>query len=515
MKTGLPLLSIILAILTQPVYGKVDNNSALFLTMKKMDTTLFEQGFNQCDLIALDKIIHRDLDFYHDKGGMQNKQQFMAAIKNNICSTPDSKPIRKLVKDSLELYQLDKNGRLYGVIQQGIHEFHIKEPNKALYITGIAKFTHTWILENEQWRLIESLSYEHRPAKASSVQLSSEKDKKFNAHFKEPLFNKESRINQLLTQHNIPSLGIGYINNGELQQVRLFGNKKITSDKSAQPITKNSLYKVASLTKPITALVALKLINNNKWQLDKPIKDYYEDPELADSPALALLTTRHILSHQTGLPNWRHLTKDKKLKFEFIPGTKFQYSGEGFEYLRKALEKTFAKDLDALASELIFEPLNMKNTHFYWKDSLDKNNYALEHDENGVAIDLIKHSNANAAANLLTTIEDYGKFMVHVLNGAGLKKQLYQDMLSNQLNKDETTEFGLGWKLFSDLADEEYAIQHTGGDYGLKSIAFLLPNSKRGLVIFCNSENGMVVWSKIIEEYFGEVGKSLINANLK
>jgi CubicO group peptidase (beta-lactamase class C family) len=515
MKTSLPILSIILAMFTQSAYAKVDSNSPLFLTMKKMDATLFEQGFNQCDLISLDKIIHRNLDFYHDVGGMQNKSQFMAAIKNNICSTPQRKPIRKLVNGSLELYQLNKNGSLYGVIQKGEHEFHIKEPNKALYITGIAKFTHTWILEDEHWQLIESLSYEHRPAAHSSVKLPPEQDKKFNAHFKEPLFNKDNRIISLLNQHNIPSLGIGYINNGELQQVRLFGNKKMTADRVNKPITKNALYKVASLTKPITALVALKLVNSNKWQLDKPIKDYYEDPILAGSPELALLTTRHILSHQTGLPNWRHLTNDKKLKFEFMPGTKFQYSGEGFEYLRKALEGTFAKDLDALANELIFEPLNMNSTHFYWKDSIDESSYATEHDENGVAIDLIKHSDANAAANLLTTIEDYGKFMVHILNGAGLKKQLYQDMLSNQLKQDDTTEFGLGWKIFSDLADGEYAIQHTGGDYGLKSIAFLLPKSKRGLVIFTNSENGMVVWSKIIEEYFSAVGKSLINANLK
>jgi CubicO group peptidase (beta-lactamase class C family) len=60
-----------------------------------------------------------------------------------------------------------------------------------------------------------------------------------------------------------------------------------------------------------------------------------------------------ILSHQTGFPNWRYLNKSNTLSFEFEPGTKYQYSGEGFEYLRKALEAKFKKPLEQLAKEHI------------------------------------------------------------------------------------------------------------------------------------------------------------------
>lgn len=56
---------------------------------------------------------------------------------------------------------------------------------------------------------------------------------------------------------------------------------------------------------------------------------------------------------------------------------------------------------------------------------------------------------------------------------------------------------------------------HGGGDYGLKTLMVLLPNSKQGLVIFSNSENGMVVWRKIIEEYFGEIGAEIARRNLE
>jgi CubicO group peptidase (beta-lactamase class C family) len=92
------------------------------------------------------------------------------------------------------------------------------------------------------------------------------------------------------------------------------------------------------MTKPITTLVTLKLIEQGKWSLDEPISNYYTDPDVADDPRSKRLTTRHILSHQTGFPNWRGKNPGGKLVFEFSPGTKYQYSGEGFEYLRAVLK---------------------------------------------------------------------------------------------------------------------------------------------------------------------------------
>jgi CubicO group peptidase (beta-lactamase class C family) len=57
------------------------------------------------------------------------------------------------------------------------------------------------------------------------------------------------------------------------------------------------------------------------------------------------------LSHQSGFPNWR---ANNKLHFEFEPGTKFQYSGEGYEYLREALEHKFNKSLAELYNSVLF-----------------------------------------------------------------------------------------------------------------------------------------------------------------
>jgi CubicO group peptidase (beta-lactamase class C family) len=261
--------------------------------------------------------------------------------------------------------------------------------------------------------------------------------------------------------------------------------------------------------------VALKLIDAGKLGLDEAVYQYHVDEDIKDSPELEQLTVRHLLSHQSGFPNWRYLTDSDKLRFEFEPGDRFQYSGEGFEYLRKVLEAKFNKPLEELAEELIFDPLEMNDTHFYWSEEIDESRYALEHDEEGKALSINKNKEANGAANLMTTVKDYATFMTYVLNGAELSKELYSQMISKQASVKEGVDFGLGWKIFPNLGNGEFALQHGGGDYGLKTLAVLFPESDRGILIFTNSENGMVVWKKILEEYFGSIGNKLVHKNLR
>lgn len=142
--------------------AQVSKTSELFLTLKKQDSLFFDRAFNKCDLEYLDKAVHKDIVFYHDQGGAQDKEKFMTAVKNNICSGTGSKPIRKVDEKSLEVFPLYNNGVLYGVIQTGVHNFYRREPNKPDVHTSIAKFTHVYLLENGNWILKEVLSYDHK-----------------------------------------------------------------------------------------------------------------------------------------------------------------------------------------------------------------------------------------------------------------------------------------------------------------------------------------------------------------
>ncbi len=158
-----PFLVFLLALISFPGFSQETIDSELYLTLKKNDSLLFAEGFNHCRIEAFEHLISEDLEFYHDKGGLTtNKEDFLNNVRNNICSSPDKKPIRKLVPGSLQVFPLYRNGELYGAIQKGQHDFFIKEPDKELYQTSTALFTHLWLLVDGEWKLKRVLSYDHK-----------------------------------------------------------------------------------------------------------------------------------------------------------------------------------------------------------------------------------------------------------------------------------------------------------------------------------------------------------------
>jgi hypothetical protein len=159
MRTSFLLLMVILS---GRISAQVPMDSELYLELQKHDSIFFEKSFNKCDLEFLEKAVHEDLVFYHDKSGIQNKQIFIENIKKYICAAEPKKPIRKPKPKSLEVYPLYENEKLYGVVQNGIHEFYITESGQKDIKTGEAKFTHVYLLVNEKWILKQVLSFDHK-----------------------------------------------------------------------------------------------------------------------------------------------------------------------------------------------------------------------------------------------------------------------------------------------------------------------------------------------------------------
>lgn len=159
----------ILLLSFQITTAQVETTSELYKTIKDIDSILFENGFNKCVLSDMEAYISEDLEFYHDQSGPSStKKDFLKALEQNICSNPDMKPIRKLSESSVEVYPLYNNGVLYGAIQNGLHEFYMKETNKEPYLTSTAKFSHLWIKDSDTWKLKRVLSYNHKAPNKSS-----------------------------------------------------------------------------------------------------------------------------------------------------------------------------------------------------------------------------------------------------------------------------------------------------------------------------------------------------------
>mgnify|MGYP003462824353 FL=1 len=142
--------------------AQVPENSALFKTVMALDSQLFEEGFNRCRLDVTAELADANLEFFHDKGGMQDRAQFLLAMKNNVCGNPEGKPVRTLVAGSTKVFALENNGVLYGAVQHGEHRFHLKGTDTAKAGYTVAKFTHVWILNKGQWQLKSAISYDHQ-----------------------------------------------------------------------------------------------------------------------------------------------------------------------------------------------------------------------------------------------------------------------------------------------------------------------------------------------------------------
>jgi hypothetical protein len=146
----------------QSAQAQAPENSKLFSDIMALDSQLFDEGFNQCKPNIFEALMDEKLEFFHDKGGIQNRKEFLEAVKRNICSNLNQKPIRTLLAGSSKVYPLENNGVLYGAIQQGEHQFHTKGTDPSIAGYTIAKFTHVWLLRDKTWKLRTALSFDHQ-----------------------------------------------------------------------------------------------------------------------------------------------------------------------------------------------------------------------------------------------------------------------------------------------------------------------------------------------------------------
>ncbi|WP_340063200.1 serine hydrolase domain-containing protein [Ascidiimonas aurantiaca] len=317
--------------------------------------------------------------------------------------------------------------------------------------------------------------------------------------------NIQQNVSNWLVEAKLPGIAIAKITNGKITQIILEG-----TDAKGNKITSSTLFDVASLTKTITTLVTLKLYEKKDFNIDEPLYKYWIDPDIQEDTRHRKLTSRLILSHRSGFKNWRYMNDDKKLSFDFEPGEKFQYSGEGFEYLRNALEHKFDTSLERLVDSLVFKPIGMVNSSLVWNRKMEKLDFAGSHNKEGEMYDYEKTSEANAADNLLTTLTDFSKLTIALLNNSYLDNSLFEEMSKPHSKVREGISFGLGWIIFQDLPNEEYALFNAGSDKGVNSLIVLLPESKRGLVVLTNGDTGRGIAMKAVKLFLTDTGNEIL-----
>jgi hypothetical protein len=107
-------------------------------------------------------LVSENFEFFHDKSGISNRTKFLNDLSNGLCKDPKNYQSRRaLLVGSVKVFALYNHGILYGAIQEGVHQFFEKQMGKPEQFGSSAKFTHVWILENNEWKLLKVLSFEH------------------------------------------------------------------------------------------------------------------------------------------------------------------------------------------------------------------------------------------------------------------------------------------------------------------------------------------------------------------
>ncbi|MBA3248483.1 MAG: beta-lactamase family protein, partial [Pyrinomonadaceae bacterium] len=321
----------------------------------------------------------------------------------------------------------------------------------------------------------------------------------------------ERSIPQLLTDADVPGLSIALLRDGELVWHRGFG---VRNSVTKEPITDDTIFEAASLSKPVFAYAVLKLVESGKLDLDTPLNKYLPGTyDVGEDARLSQVTARRVLSHTTGFPNWRP-RGDSVLKIHFTPGERFSYSGEGFVYLAKVVEHLTGEKFEAFMKRMVFDQLGMSNSSFVWRDEYDKLKI-YRHDSVSAPTGQNKVTTANAAASLQTTARDYGRFVATILKGAGLKKETAKLMLTPQIKVGESINsvarpagalsphisWGLGWGL--QQTNEGTSFWHWGDNGDSKAYVVAFDKQQTGVVVFTNSANGLSIIREIIDQSVG------------
>jgi CubicO group peptidase (beta-lactamase class C family) len=324
--------------------------------------------------------------------------------------------------------------------------------------------------------------------------------------------------------YHVPGVSIAFLDHGQVAWARGYGLADIATQK---PVTSDTLFQAASVSKSVTALAALRLVQEGKLQLDEDVNLKLKSWKVPDNEFTKSekVTLRRLLSHTAGftVPSVRGYVADAPLpttvqilngekpadnelvRVDRTPGKEFRYSGGGYVVVQLLLMDVTGKSFPELMHDLVFEPLAMTRSTFenplprgLWPDAAQPYNQEFVRD--GWFI-----YPAMAPAGLWTTPSDLAKFAIEIETAYEGRSQLLSSALAHQMVAYQSKEiYGLGVA----LGPRGHAVRfwHSGANGGFKCLFEGYPEISQGLAIMTNGESGLPLIGEIQRAVAQEYG---------
>ncbi|MEM6380430.1 MAG: serine hydrolase [Bacteroidota bacterium] len=308
--------------------------------------------------------------------------------------------------------------------------------------------------------------------------------------------------------YKLPGLAIGIIKDNQVIYAKGFGVRSLNSQ---QAVTTESIFHMASVSKPFVATAIMQLVEKGEINLDKPLVTYLPYFKMQDN-RYKDITIRQMLSHASGIADAEDYEWDKpqfdagaaerynrqfqKDTLDFAPGTSYNYSNPAFNILADVIAKASGLTFEDYMKKYIFEPVGMANSTFYQPDvpkELATKPHVLGQTFKVEENPTYPYNRIHAPSSTLqSNIDDMLKWAQLYLNKGKINgKQIFQESTYEQLlepqvsinNKDSIC---LSW--FSRSLGDYKKYEHNGGDDGFKTHFAFLPEKSMAVVMMTNGD---------------------------
>jgi len=339
----------------------------------------------------------------------------------------------------------------------------------------------------------------------------------------------DEQMSDWLQHYRVPGAAVAIVQRGEVIWAKGYGLADVTR---GVPVTAETVFQVASISKPVTAWGAMRLAQQGHVALDAPVETYLTRWHLPPSSYNAdTVTIRRLLSHSAGLTvhGYPGLSPEQPLssleaslsgdnggagevRITMEPGAQYSYSGGGYTLLQLIIEEVTDESFSAYMQREVLEPLEMHHSSFEWRADL--------HPATATGYDTAQQPYPNylftekAAAGLYTTAPDLARFVAAAMAdpsgepaGQGV---LDPDALALMVTpvmalpgiegKLLNVSMGLGYYIET-MADGTRAISHSGSNRGWQIELMALPDRGAGIVVLTNSDQGEQIGVEVLNAW--------------
>ncbi len=337
------------------------------------------------------------------------------------------------------------------------------------------------------------------------------------------------KLAERLRYHRVPGLSVAVIDNFELDWAKGYGLRQAGG---TDVVTPEIRFQAASISKPVAALAALRLVEDGRLRLDEPVSARLRSWTIpaSEHTRAAPVTLRHLLSHSAGLtvhgfdgyanavpvPTLQQIldgvppANSAPIRVDQTPGAVWRYSGGGYSVLQQLLldvsQESFARHLQ----RTVLAPLGMRHSSYDQPlPATQATQAAIAHTEDGKPIEGQWHVYPElAAAGLWTTPTDLARFLSEIMKAdsgreAVISAGTARTMLTVQPElKADGVAMGLG--VFLEKEGQARRFSHGGSNAGYRAYAIAFPETGQGAVIMTNGDSGAVLIQEVLRAIAAE-----------